>query len=147
MASKRSAVRYSSRAFAAPTNWVRNQLPPKSPENPTLAKAVVKIARGEATRRSQANAIDNPAPAAAPSIAATVTFGKVCNAPETIRCLFLKSSTAVSKLAGEGASPELRAFIPLTSPPAQKAPPAPVNMTAPTSGSSASSGSKRSNTS
>ena len=49
------------------------------------ALASTMTARGDATRRSHASAMDSPAPAAAPSMAATVTFGNACSAPDTLR--------------------------------------------------------------
>jgi hypothetical protein len=43
-----------SRALAVPTSLVRKKLPPKSPEKPTLTKAVTSRAEALAIRRSQA---------------------------------------------------------------------------------------------
>ena len=54
--------------WPTPTSWVRKYVPPKSPERPTLAKAVVIFAPCAAMRKSQASAIERPAPAAAPGM-------------------------------------------------------------------------------
>jgi hypothetical protein len=61
--------------LAVPTSRVRKKLPPKSPEKPTLTKAVTSLADVPATRRSQARARASPAPAAGPLIIAIVGFG------------------------------------------------------------------------
>ena len=118
--------------MAVPRICVRKYVPPKSPDRPTLAKAVVILAVSEAMRKSQASASDNPAPAAAPSIAAMVGLGISCSRRLTSirsrKTLICSSSVPVLLRAS---------FIAFTSPPAQNAPPAPVRMTARTSGSSA----------
>jgi hypothetical protein len=51
--------------------------PPKSPEKPTLRKAVPNLARSEAMRMSQASARERPAPTAWPLTMAMVTLGMV----------------------------------------------------------------------
>ena len=92
-----------------------------------MAKAVVILQEALATRRSQASAIDRPAPAAAPSSCATTGFGIWCRMRETSmpwrRFAILASN-------GSGARPSA---IDLTSPPTQKVPPAPLISTARTS--------------
>jgi phenylpropionate dioxygenase-like ring-hydroxylating dioxygenase large terminal subunit len=49
-----------------PTSRVRKKLPPKSPEKPTLTKAVTSLVEVPAIRRSQPRARASPAPAAGP---------------------------------------------------------------------------------
>jgi hypothetical protein len=92
-----------------------------------LAKAVVILTVSEATRRSQASAIERPAPAAAPSSCATTGFDISCRIRETSiarrRLVILASN-------GIGVRPSA---IDFTSPPTQKVPPAPLSRTARTS--------------
>ena len=56
---------------------------PKSPLAPTLAKAVTRSAFSEAIRKSAESAIDSPAPAAAPGIAAMTGCGSLRMEPLT----------------------------------------------------------------
>src|SRR3954452_7266568 len=127
----RSDSRYSCLARDGPTSWVKNQLPPKSPLAPIFENAVVMMAFEEAMRRSHDRAIDRPAPAAAPGMAAIVVFGRGWRARLTARWRRRRSSTAASTPGAAPLAPDwlvdaLRAAKPLTSPPAQKAPPSPV---------------------
>ena len=88
-------------------------------------------------RRSQASARANPAPAAAPGKAASVGLGILNSLPAVPRWTMRWRWIAWSMVnAGVADSLLLRAFIPLTSPPAQKPLPAPVTTMHLTAGSS-----------
>src|SRR5256885_8816611 len=82
-------------------------------------------------RRSQASAIEAPAPAAAPSTCATTGFGISCKIRETS---MPRRRFAILASNANGARPSA---IDLTSPPTQNVPPAPFRRTARTSWSSA----------
>ena len=82
-------------------------------------------------RRSQASAIESPAPAAAPSTCATTGFGISCKIRETS---MPRRRFAILASNANGARPSA---IDLTSPPTQNVPPAPFRRTARTSWSSA----------
>ncbi len=82
-------------------------------------------------RRSQASAIESPAPAAAPSTWATTGFGISCKMRETS---MPRRRFAIFASNANGARPSA---IDLTSPPTQNVPPAPFSRTARTSWSSA----------
>src|SRR6516165_6692585 len=136
LASTARPVKYSSRALAVPTSRVRKKLPPKSPENPTLTKAVTSLAEVPATRRSHARASASPAPAAGPLIIAIVGFGSSCKMRDTS----IRERRCAVASAAFRRSPLSSAML-LTSPPAQKARPAPVRRTTLTAGSPPSRGS------
>ncbi|CAB4661447.1 unannotated protein [freshwater metagenome] len=96
---RRGEVNINSFAFASPTKRGKNHDEPKSPLAPTLAKAVITIARSAAMRRSAASAIESPAPAAAPGNAAITGWGNARNAALTVfwreRSPSIRSSTLV----------------------------------------------------
>ena len=70
-------------AFASPMSLGKNHELPKSPLAPMVEKAETIIALSVATLKSAARAIENPAPAAGPGIAATTGFGSLRNAPDS----------------------------------------------------------------
>jgi len=70
----------SSAARAAPASRWSVQEAPESAPRPTLAKAMSRLARRAATRKSQASASDAPAPAALPLTAAITGLGMVATA-------------------------------------------------------------------
>ncbi len=70
-----SASISSSAATASPASrWIVQEAPESAPR-PTRANAISRLALRPATRKSQANASDAPAPAATPFTAATTGFG------------------------------------------------------------------------
>jgi hypothetical protein len=98
-----------------------------------LAKAVVNFSVSEAMRRSQASAIDMPAPARGPRTMAMVGLGISCSSLEI--SIFSRSALALPWI--ESSANSLPSAMDLTSPPAQKPRPAPVITTQRTSGSAA----------
>ncbi len=88
------------------------------------------FARADATRRSHASASDSPAPMHAPSIAATIGFGR----SRMARITCASACSCARRSAGPSAS---RSGMVFTSPPAEKQPPAPVTSSARTASSAA----------
>ena len=97
-----------------------------------MANAVVIFAVSPTTRRSHASASDRPAPAAAPSTAATTGLLISCR----MRDASMRPRSETMRSSRLGAL-RFGSAMPRTSPPTQNVPPAPFSSTARTSGSSA----------
>src|SRR5882672_365715 len=68
---------HNSNALAMPVRRGRKNDDPESGTNPILTKTSIKVASSEATTISQANASEQPAPAATPFNRPTTGFGKL----------------------------------------------------------------------
>ena len=109
-------------------------MPPPSETSPRLTKLIVKAACSDATMKSQASAMSQPSPAAAPLTAAITGFGMPCS-KATLLCVWPCRRQPLNATCPAGAFS--RSFMPAMSPPEQNALPLPVSTTARTASSSA----------
>ncbi len=109
-------------------------MPPPSETRPRLTKLMVKAACSEATMKSQASAMSQPRPAAAPLTAAITGFGRPCSSATLLWvCPCRRQPLNATSPAGA----ESRSFMPEMSPPEQNDLPLPVSTTARTASSAA----------
>ena len=87
--------------FAVPTIFVRKKLPPKSPENPILEKAVTNFALSVAILISHDNAMAKAAPAAGPFIIEIVGMGREYNNSD----IGVDLAHSILNSGGDGSSP------------------------------------------